>query len=130
MVSCHLETGKHKRAGLHFAHTEPRDAKYLPLECHLIGKQLGMTVVDVNTIATHRELDLIYDALPSSLNTQHSARFQYMIGRSVTEVDTRCPHHLAQAIALNEKIMLVFVFFLLADHSSYNWSVALDNNVG
>ena len=130
MVSCHLKAGKHKRAGLHFANTESRDAEYLPLECHLIGKQLGMTVVNVNTVATHRELDLIYDALPSSLNTEHSARFQYMIGRSVTEVDTRCSHHLAQAIALNEKIMLVFIFFLLADNSSYNRSETLDDHVG
>lgn len=130
MVSCHLKAGKHKRAGLHFAHTESRDAEYLPLESHLIGKQLGMTVVDVNTIATHSELDLVYDALPSSLNTEHSARFQYMIGRSVTEVDTRCPHHLAQAIALNQKIMLVFVFFLLADYSSYNRSIPLDDHMG
>ena len=68
MISCHFKAGKHKRAGLHFAHTKSCDAKYLSLECHLIGKQLGMAIVYVYAVASHRELDLIYNALPSSLN--------------------------------------------------------------
>jgi hypothetical protein len=102
VIGCHLKAGKHKRACLHFAHTKPRDAKYLTLKCHLICKQLGMTIVNVDTVATHCELDLIYDALARSLNAKHSASFQDVIGGSVTEVDTRCAHHLTQTIPLNE----------------------------
>ena len=102
MIGCHLKAGKHKRACLHLAHTKPRDAQHLTFKRHLIRKQLGMTIVNVDTVAAHCELDLIYDALACSLNSKHSTRFQDVIGGSVTEVDTRCAHHLTQTIPLNE----------------------------
>ena len=102
MVGCHLEAGKHKRACLHLTHTKPRDAQHLTLKSHLVRKQLGMTIVDVDSVASHCELDLIYDALARSLNAKHSTRFQDVIGGSVTEVNTRCAHHLTQTVALNE----------------------------
>ena len=83
----------------------------------------------MNAVAAHRVLNLIDDCLSGRLNPENLLRLQYVISSRVSKVNTRRSHHLSQAVALNQQLVLIFVFLRLADDGAYNLRDALDDNV-
>jgi len=71
MIRCHFETSQHQHRLLHLLDSETGDAKDLTLVGHLIGKELDVTVINLNTILPDRELDFLNDNSASGFNTQH-----------------------------------------------------------
>lgn len=61
-----------------------------------------MTLVNMDTVATHGELDLINDALASCFNAQDSTRLQNVISSGMSEINSRSAHTFPKSIPLNE----------------------------
>ena len=83
----------------------------------------------MNAVAAHRVLNLIDDCLSGRLNPKNLLRLQDVISSRVSKVNTRRSHHLSQAVALNQQLVLVFVFLRLADDGAYNLRDALDDDM-
>lgn len=79
-----------------------------------------MTLIDMDTITTHCVLDLVDDRLSRCFNTQHLLSFQNMVRCCEPVIDTRSSHYFPQAIAFNQKLMLVFIFLLFANNCTHN----------
>jgi len=79
----------------------------------------------MNAVAAHRVLNLIDDCLSGCLNPENLLRLQDVISSGVSKVNTRRSHHLSQTVALNQQLVLVFVFLRPADDCAYNLRDAL-----
>ena len=85
-----------------------------------------MPVIDLDTILTHREVDLRNDAGAGSLDAQHLSRLHYVIGLRLAIVDAWSAHHLSQAIALDGQTVRIVV---LGDDSTLDLRATFDNDV-
>ena len=83
----------------------------------------------MNAVAAHSVLNLVDDCLSRCLNPKDLLGFQDVIRGSVSKINTRRSHNLSEAVALNQKLVLVFVFLWFADDGAHNLRNSLNDDM-
>ena len=109
--------------------TEASDTQDLALVCHLVGEQLDVSVVDLDSVLAYCELDLIDDLRSCSFNSQHSGGLHDMIGRGLAEIDTWRTHDLSQTVTFDRQVVF-FLSGILGNDSSLNSRATLNDDMG
>jgi hypothetical protein len=117
-----------------------RDAKHPTLESHDIGEQCDMPDVNLHTMRIHGCIDLVYDGIPSSFDTQNFLYLDDMICLCIGVINAWRQHHLLEAIALHQQfelffvipciLFLRFIFLLFIDNGSIDRRNASDDHIG
>ena len=129
MIRCHLEWGEHQNRLLHLLDAEARDAKHLTLVGHFVRQKLNVPVVDLNTVLTNRELDLLNDRISCSFDSKNFGCLHDMISRGEAVIYSWCSHHSSQTIALYSQVILLFRCISWNDCPLDGWA-SLNNHVG
>ena len=89
-----------------------------------------MPLVDLDTILTDSELDLLDDLAASCLDTQDLGRLHDVVSRGGTVINARDSHHLGQAVAFDGQVVSIIRVLLFGNDSALDARHTFDDDMG